>query len=301
MTTSWITIVLVGHLANALAFIIDKILLTKSIPNPIAYTFFISLLGLLVIVFIPFGVTIPAANKILISLTAGALFAVSLLFFFEALRREETSRVIPFVGGTQPVVIFVLSGLFLAEKLSQLQIVALALLILGTITISVNLKKFLSFSIKGFMFAILASLFFAATFTLSKYIYNDIGFINGFFWSRWGAALLALTFLLFPKTRQQIFASTDKTNKGTGLLFLAGQGLGALGAILLNFAISLASPTLVQAMQGIQYAFLFVLVIIFSQKFPQVLEEKLNPALFLQKILAIVLVIGGLAIIGANP
>ncbi|MBI4039221.1 DMT family transporter [Candidatus Daviesbacteria bacterium] len=301
MITSWITIVLVGHLANALAFVIDKILLTKSIPNPIAYTFFISLLGLLVVVFIPFGVTIPAVGQILTSLAAGALFAVALLFFFAALRREETSRVIPFVGGTQPVVIFALSWLFLSEKLSQLQITALLLLILGTIIISANLKTFLSFSSKGFMFAILASLFFAATFTLSKYVYNNIGFINGFFWSRWGAALLVLTFLLFPTARQQIFASTDKTNKGTGLLFLTGQGLGALGAILLNFAISLASPTIVQAMQGIQYAFLFMLVIIFSQKFPQVLEEKLTTGLFLQKILAIVLIIGGLAMIGANP
>ena len=43
---SWLLAVLIGHLLNAVSFVLDKVLLTKSIQNAYAFTFFIGLLGL---------------------------------------------------------------------------------------------------------------------------------------------------------------------------------------------------------------------------------------------------------------
>ena len=104
----------------------------------------------------------------------------------------------------------------------------------------------------------------------------DQAFISGFVWSRIGGFLMALSFLLIPSARRGILHQPRQKNKGsTAGLFVTGQVAGALGFVLVNYAISLAPVSLVNAMQGVQYTFLLVMVILLSKKFLKILSDKL--------------------------
>jgi hypothetical protein len=59
----------------------------------------------------------------------------------------------------------------------------------------------------------------------------------------------------------------------------------------------LASVSLINVMQGMQYAFLLALTIILSKKFPRLLEEKISGWIVVQKILAILLIGSGSVIL----
>jgi len=107
-----------------------------------------------------------------------------------------------------------------------------------------------------------------------------------------------LLFLLIPEARYGILHQPKQ--KGTGsttALFLTGQVAGALGFTLVNYAISLASVSLVNAMQGAQYAFLLVMVGLLSRKFPKILSERLSGWVLVQKIMAIILISIGIGLI----
>ena len=58
-----------------------------------------------------------------------------------------------------------------------------------------------------------------------------------------------------------------------------------------------SSVTIVNAMQGTQYAFLLILTLFLSRYFPSVLKEKASGPILLQKILAIVLISCGLIVL----
>ena len=293
---NWITIVLAGHFLNALAFLMDKFLLTKKIPSPFVYAFFIGALGILGLILIPFGFFVPSSMAIALALISGATFIIALVFFFAGLKENEASRVVPLTGGFVPAFTFVLAYLFLAERLGIVEISAFAALVAGGVLITIEKKGRGSF--KGYIYAIIAALIFAISYVIAKYVYDELGFVNGFIWSRMGGFLMALSFLLIPSARKGIFNQPKQKNQAsTAILFFTGQIAGALGFLLVNYAISLGSVSLVNAMQGAQYAFLLIMIILIAKKFPKLMSEKLTGAVLVQKIFAIILISIGIGLI----
>jgi len=293
---NWLIIVLAGHFLNALAFLMDKFLLAKKIPSPFVYAFFIGALGILSLLLIPFGVAIPSIPEIVRALVAGMAFILALVFFFAGLKENEASRVVPLTGGFVPAFTFVFAYLFLGERLGALEIVAFGALVAGGVLITLERKG--RGSKKGDIYAVVAALVFAVSFVITKQVYIEQAFISGFVWSRIGAFIMAASFLLIPSARHGIFNQPKQKNQGsTAVLFFTGQVSGALGFVLVNYAISLASVSLVNAMQGAQYAFLLVMVALLAKKFPRVLSERLTGMILVQKIAAIVLISVGIVLI----
>ncbi len=297
---SWLLIVTIAHLLNAGAFLADKFLLAKAVPKPAVYAFWIGVLGLVALVLLPFGFVIPTLGQFAYALFAGGTFEVALLFFFAALRRLETSRVVPVVGGLQPLIILVLSYAFLGERLSRGELFALALLVLGSIVVSYDGERLslraLRSQRRGWLYACIAAIIFSLSFTLTKAVFTTQPFISGFVWIRIGAFLTVLLFLLRREWRHDILEKQERPKGKLAVLFFAGQSAGAVSALLMNYAIKLASVTLVTAMQGLQYAFLFFLAIVLGRRFIQ-LRERLNTVIVIRKSLAIVCISVGLVVL----
>ncbi len=292
---NWLTIVIIAYFLNAIAITIDKILLSKKIPNPAVYAFFISALSLFALVLIPFGFKFYSLSQIIIALAAGIIFAFALLFMFKAISKNEASRITPFMGGLQPIFIFIFALIFLDEKLGLQPLTAFFIIILGTVAISWPSGKS---SAKSYQLAIIATLLFAISYTMNKYVFIQQDFISGFVWTRVGAFLGAL-FLLIPKTnRQDIGGKIKNPGKNGGGLFIFGQISGALSFILINYAIAISSSVaLVNALQGLQYIFLLIIIIPLAKKIPRLLKEEFSPKILTQKILATILIILGLFIL----
>lgn len=296
---NWLIIVIIAYFLNALAIIIDKALLKKSIPEPVVYTFYIGLLGLIFIpILIPFGFSLPTLDLILVSLLTGIFFIIALLIFFQALKIDDATQVIPLVGGLSPLIILVLAFFLIGERLTIIELIALLLIVGGTYIISFD-QTTTGWRVgsKTLLLTICSSFFFALSYTLSKQVYDQLSFINGFIWIRIGSLLAVFSLLFIKRYRQMILKSSDKTRLKIKWIFIIGQALAGISFFMINYAIFLGSVTLTNALQGLQYVFLFLIIIFLSQKYPQILKEKLNLKIIAQKILAIIFISLGLVFI----
>jgi len=298
---TWLIISIFAYFLNALAGLIDKILLKKSIPEPVVYTFYVGVLSLIALVLIPWGFQYPGLNLLLTSLLAGFIFIFALWLLYTLLKKEEVSRIIPLVGGFSSVFVFLSASLFSLERLSSRQILAFIIILIGGFLISLKgkeLKKILSKKI--FFLGLLDSSLFALFYLLSKYVYLHHPFISSFVWLRIGGGLGVLILFLIPKNREKILAALKKPATRINKLFLFGKGCGGLSAFFVNYAIAIGSVSLVNALQGSQYGFLFLMAVIFSKKFPLLLEEELTLKIVFQKVVSIILIILGIFLLFLN-
>ncbi|OGC62704.1 hypothetical protein A3J33_03535 [candidate division WWE3 bacterium RIFCSPLOWO2_02_FULL_53_10] len=281
---------LVAYLFLAVAGVIDKVLLQTTIVSPRAYAFYVGILSILVIFLLPFGVVSMPDRRILVAaLVSGFANVYALWAFYSALKGHEASRVITTVGALIPVFTLLLSVIFLDEFLGPFQLLGFFVLLLGGIAVSSgeNVRKKYTFEL--FNHAAQSAALFAISFTLMRFVFLTEPFLNGIFWIRVGGILGALSIIAVPENFRRIYWATKKIPKTAPVPFLFNQGLGGVGGLLQNYAISLGSAALVGAIQGVQYAFLFLLSLTLMRYFPQ-LKESENIRQKLEKALAVVVV-----------
>lgn len=303
MSELWIIVALFAYFLAALNSVIDKYLLKRSIPNPIVYSFYVGIFSAFSIILTPFGLEWPGLEQFVMALAVGVVFLVALVAFFTALKKDEASRTVSIVGGFTPVFILILSGLLLGEALNQSEFYAFIFLVLGGIIISMrkSKKKIHAYYYGGSVtMALLAAIFFAFFFVLAKFVFTYQPFISGFVWTRMGSFFAALLLLLIPYNRDLIFNTTRRVSRRTGELFVANKALAGVSFFALNYAIFLGSVTLVNALEGIKYVFLLLIVYILSKRYPHILREKTSFLTMLQKISAIMLIVIGLFLLASN-
>lgn len=77
-------------------------------------------------------------------------------------------------------------------------------------------------------------------------------------------------------------------------MVLGAQGLGALAFVLQNYAISFGSVAIINALQGVQYAFLLLFAWLLTLFYPKIIKEDISKKILWKKIGAIVLISLGL-------
>ncbi|MFH1456570.1 MAG: DMT family transporter [Patescibacteria group bacterium] len=318
---SWFLITILAYLLNAIAGVIDKTMLKKNVLSPISYVFSIAMLGAVLILFVlPFGFGVPELFVLIISLISGAVFVWALILMFKALEKDDATRVAPIIGGLVPVFVFILAWYILEESLTSGQYFAFIFLILGTFLISLDFQKHGAWAWlknkfgmkdkialpqirKTLWIALPASILFAISHILTKFVYSNTEFLTGFIWTRLGSFIAIMLLLFSIKNRDTIKKdfkknkNQPKQTKSTSIRFLFGQLCGGGGALLLQYAIFLGSVTLVNALQGVQYIFIFLLVAVLTATLPKLIKEKFTKELVIQKILAIIIISIGLYLI----
>jgi len=300
---SWLIVAILSYFLFSLVAIGDKFLLAGP-PKPKLYSFYANTLGGLIILLIPFvGFTILPFWEAFFCILTGAIFLFALLALYEGLEKYEASRIIPAMGGFTPVFTFCLAFLFSGGKeiLSFAEIAAFILLIAGSIIISKDPLKKLSKN--SLTIAAISAFFLALYFVLAKYVFLMLPFWHGLIWIKIGSLITSL-FLLFSKDVQaEIFKKKSQKSsfsKKTGALFILNQIFGASAAILQNWAIALAGIayiSLVAALQGVQYLFILIIAFALAWKFPKILKENFSKKIIIQKLISVILIAAGLAII----
>jgi len=299
---NWLLIAVSSYLILAVVSLVDKYLLTNSILKPNIYTFYVGILGILSLLFIPFvGFYMPGISQIILSLLTGAIYIYAIFWFLKSLYLFEVSRVVPAIGGMLPLFSFGLIYIFSFGKeiLSYSEIIAFALLISGSILITLERKKLIT--LKSLRYSLLTSFLLSLSFVLSKYVYLNQPFWNAFIWMRIGGFLMALGFFIFiPKIKKEIFKKKEHSPKKTVAIFLLNQTAGASANILQNWAIFLAPLAyvpVINSLAGVQYLFLFILTVLISSKFPKILKEEISKEIIFQKVISILLIGAGLILL----
>jgi hypothetical protein len=297
----WLTVTILAYFFLAIVSLFDRYFLVGAIPNPKAYTFYVGILWFFICLFlIPFGITLPGLSLIILGLVTGLIRIFAILFLTEAIVKSEVSRVVPAIGGLLPIFTFFFFFLYFpkAEILNLFQLIAFVLLVSGSVLVSLKKLSLKIFNFETLKYPIIAAFLFALNFFLMKILFLKINFLSGFFLTLIGGGLGAAIFLIFPSFRESIFAQKF-TPKISGL-FLLGQAFGGLGVLSQFYAVFLAKPAqvpLINALEGIRYVFLLFFVFLLSLWRPHLLREEMKGTILLQKIIAILLIGGGLALL----
>jgi hypothetical protein len=265
---SWLLFSTLAYLLFAVVFLIDRYLLVSRIPDAKTYVFFTGVPSIIVLVIIPFiGFFFPHWTVILLGISAGFVFGLSLYALYRALSICESSRIVPAIGAITPIFSFILIAIFSKgqEALSMAEVPAFLLLILGTFLISREKNS----PLRYLKFALPTAFFTAWYFVLTKYVFNSLSFWNGFFWIKIGFFLCAVAFFfLFKSLRGKSFKEGKKMFNNNFLFFGVNKVMGAGAGLLQTYAIFLAPLSgiaIINAMQGVQYVFLLILTIIFAK------------------------------------
>ncbi len=308
----WLIVSISAYLILAAVSLVDKYLLTKTTLKPKLYAFYIGLLQLLILVFIPFvGFYVPEKREIILSLLSGATFIFALFWLFKSLQLFEASKVVPAIGGLTPLFSVCLIYIFSLgqETLSLFEGVAFIFLISGSVLINIEKEKLIN--LKSLKFSAPCAFFLALSFVLIKYVYLVEPFWNAFIWRNIGGFLMSICFFfIFSEIRKEIFKKRNsfeknqeekqKFSKKEFAILISNQAAGASAGILQNWAIALAPLVFVpfvHALQGVQYVFILVLAAFLSFKFPQILKEEVSRKIIFQKVFAIFLIFIGLVLI----
>jgi drug/metabolite transporter (DMT)-like permease len=293
----WLLITIAAYFFGAITHLFDKYLLKQSRTDPGVLTFYVGLLGIIGIVLAPWGLQWVGWLNLAIDLFAGAAFLTAILFFFYALNRADVSKVASLVGGLTPVFILILVFIIKKESLSPAQILSFCLIVAGSFLISLEKKRGKILLKGGLWLAIISAFLFSVSHLLSQAVYLKQGFISGFVLARIGGCLGALALLLWPQMRNKLLLDLKKPRPQKALIFFVGQTCGALNFILFNFAFTIGPIALISALQGTQYVFLFLMVLFLSQQAPNLIKEKINGPIILQKIISVLLIAVGIGIL----
>ncbi|OIO20080.1 MAG: hypothetical protein COY69_01495 [Candidatus Magasanikbacteria bacterium CG_4_10_14_0_8_um_filter_32_14] len=299
----WFIIALVGYVCFAIIFILDKIIVSEKLSEPIIYTFYSTIFMFGALLALPFlGFPVLIGIDWLWASISGLTFGFGLWTLFIALKNNETTHISPFNGAFVTVFVYLFSSLFLGEQLTGLKQVAVIVLVCSAFLLSFEkVRNSASRFHKGFIWAILSGLFFAISHVSAKYLYNIYPFWTAFVWTRATTGLVGIFTLFFPAVYLS-FRKTEKTaditnkNKNTTILIIVDKLLAIVGVVAIQYAIAIGSVTVVNALVGVQYILMFLLVFLLTKFAPKLFKEYFTKKELFVEIVAIILVVFGTAL-----
>lgn len=302
----WLISAILAYLFLAVASVGDRFILVGPLPNPKVYAFLIAIMGGLAIPLLaPFGFSWLELPIALLSLIAGLVWIFALVSAFEATIREEVSRVVPAVGALVPIFTLIGTAIIWRKTLSLEEFLGFLLLLGGGFLITArrfSIKYFLE--TKAVRWIILTAVLFSAGFLLMKAVFEIESFLNGFIWMRIGGLIAGLILFLSPEVRNNVLKQKVGFKKRVFVPFLFFQACGVIGFLSQNVAINLALPSqlpLINAMEGVRYLFLFLLVAVIARWQPAWLKEEMVGSVLWQKLLASLMIISGIVVLTGVP
>ena len=298
----WFLIALLGYLFLAIVFILDKVVVSQSRIKPVVYTFYSTIFMFVALLALPFfGWRLLNGLDWWWAVVSGVGFGLALWTFYKAVQHGEVSHIGPFNSAIITIFLYLIGYYFLAEKLSPLQIIGIIILVLATLLLSSEKsRKHNGFHI-GFIWAILSALLFAISHASAKYLYGIYPFGTAFIWTRATTGLVGLFVLFFPAVRKTFKKkkNTKKTYAGKHAIgiVVTDKIFGVLSVICIQYAMSLGSPTLVQALSGLQFALMFIFIYVLTKMLPRVFKEYFTKQELRGEFVAIVLILLGSALL----
>lgn len=294
----WFLIALIGYAFLAVVFILDKLIISTAKEKPVVYTFYSTIFMLVALLALPF-----IKDRWLIgndwswAIVSGVGFGFGLWTLYLAIAKGEASHLNPFNGAMVTFFIYFLAFLFLQEKLTALQVVGIIILVLASLLLSFEKTRTHSGFHVGFLWAIVSGLFFAISHVSAKYIYAHYPFWTGLIWTKATTGLVGLLLLFSPVVIKSFQRKKEKINsyarRHAGFIMTVDKALSILAVILIQYAMSIGSVTLVGALSGLQYVLMFILIYLLTKFLPKLFSEYFTKREMVVEVIAIILMVIG--------
>lgn len=291
---SWFFLALIGPFLYALTNHIDKILLRKyfkegGVGTLILVSSLVSVFALPFIYWADPTVLSVSGTGIFVLAIVGILDILVLWFYLLALKDEEASVAIVFYQ-LVPVFGLILGYFILGEVLTQAQLIAMAIIILGTTIISFEIDVENKFRLRRqtIAFMLAASFFWALGAVIFKAVALEEDVWRSLFWEHLMLVFVGIVIFICVRSYRTHFLSAIRTNsKAIISLNFTNEGLYMLGNIVFAFAYLLAPISLVLLSNSFQTIFVLAIGIFLTVYFPKVSTEKIHAKHIWQKVIAI--------------
>ncbi len=292
----YLPFVLLAYFFNGVAVLVDKFLLTSKVTNPLIVIFYISFFSMFILLLIPFTSSITVSVFILASLST-IVWTLGATFLYKALQIGLVTRVIPVIGTIIPITLLI-SAVY-TKSITNPEILAVIVLIFGLIFLTIFEWRG-KITPKEIFYEVLSAVLFAISYLILREAYLRQDFFTVLVWSRVILAPIGILIVLIPASRRIVFSKSDNSFSlfsKPGIIFLAGQSAGGISELLITFSVSLATPALVNSLQGSQYLFLFVASLFLGKKFPEIFKEQHTHLKTTLKVIGILCIAFGLYIL----
>lgn len=254
---NWLLIAIIAQVVLGTSAVFDKLILKKAVFNPLAYTFWLGVLGLAAVLLLPFGAVAMPAFMIGMALLGGVSFIVGMFFYFLTLDKARAGGSIVAIAGFAPIATLVFSSFLLGTDLRLYQEVSFGLLLLGGFIIAFLEEK--EARLWTLWYGLLAAGFLGLSYVLSRLAFDASNFVTGFFWTKLGSAVVVLAMLAVPRLRERIFGMQVPLRSRHTFWYVANRAYAGAGSVLVFYAISLGPVALVSALESVKFLVVFAL------------------------------------------
>lgn len=251
----WIILALIGQIIGGTSALFDKLIIKKYYPNPIGYAFWLGVLGVFALMLVPFGFSLPSDIPLIVGIVAGISFIIGMLMYFKALSSGHVFNIIILIGALLPIATFAWSWMILQPSMAGYQMSAFLLLVGGSALLFFTEPEKIRHAV--FINALGAAVLLGFSTVLSKFVYASGNFVSGFVIIKMGSLLGALMLLAIPHIRRKLL-STHPTVVRSEIGYLANRTYAGLGSMVLQYAIALGIPPLVDALYNVQLVVVLV-------------------------------------------
>lgn len=296
----WILLALLSHISWGTANIADKYIIGNRVKNVYVYQFWLHSLGALSVFALPFFVyTIPDLKSILWLTLAGVMYVIGVVWYFKGLAVDEVSR-INIWWNLIPVFCLLIGGFWLHEWPNQGQLIAMAVLLVGSIVGTVHYQRGQKFFSPGFIWITLASLEFSFHAVINRFVSATVPLSFIFIYLNFVRWVTSLFFFLNPSFRRDLVVETKKLSVSTTFWVIVAVTVDYLGILFNQWALKYGQAALVLSIEGFQALFVFFVSTSMAKWRPELLSENIDRKNMTVKIVAVILIILGIIILAKS-
>ena len=297
IATDGVLIAVIAHGLIGISLVWDKVLLKKKgMQNLLAYVFWLGVISIFGVILVFFGFKLPPFKLAALAFAAGLLDLIASFFYYSALKSGEASDELAAMGGFGPVLTALISIPLLNTTIGG-DLTGFLLLTLGGFTMffaeKVPLKKILPK-------ILLAAGGFGLMNVLQKIVFNHTNFVSGYVFFTLGTFFGSIVLLIPPSWRHQIFQTSEEVKPKSKFWYMFNRFLAGVGSFLVVYALSHASPSIVQAISGTRYAVIFIGAYMITRFRPSWFREDFTGRALIAKVTGTCLVIAGLVLVGLH-
>lgn len=135
---------------------------------------------------------------------------------------------------------------------------------------------------------------------LQKIVFNHTNFVSGYVFFTLGTFAGSMALLIPPSWRRQIFRTSEKAEPRSKFGYMVNRFLAGVGSFLVVYALSHASPSVVQAISGFRYVVIFIGAYFITRLKPAWFKEEFQGRALVIKTIGTCLVIAGLILTGLH-
>lgn len=292
-----VLIAIVAHGLIGISLIWDKVLLKKpATKNLASYVFWLGAISVFGLLLIPFGFRFPGWRVAGIAFTAGVLDLIASYYYYSALKTGEASEELAAMGGFGPVATALIAAPLLHATVEG-ELAGFTLMTLGGFVMFFAERQPLSRILPK---VVLASVGFGFMNVLQKIAFNHADFVSAYVFFTLGTFAGSMAMLIPPAWRKQIFEHSEEASPRSKLWYMINRFMAGVGSFLAIYAVSRASPAIVQAISGVRYVIIFLGAYAITMWKPSWFREDFRRWVLVAKATATGLVVAGLVLVGLH-